>query len=117
MATNEDGTATCDRCGVLLSGAGVGTGLLGTSIHPDTGELVDWLFCYVNECRSAVTYDLVNFTGEGVCSCDATPVVRTPSEALVCSDLDPLDPTTIRPLTFCYVGGCADRLLSQIGNL
>jgi hypothetical protein len=100
----EDGTATCDRCGVSLPGYGILYGLV-----VDAGTLM--IFCYVNDCRSIITSGLINYTTPGVCSNTGQPVILVSSEALVCADLDPVDPTQMRRLAFCRALGCADKFL------
>jgi hypothetical protein len=106
----EDGSAECDRCAEPLAGYGVLTGL----VADNAGQLL--IFCYVNECRSVVTHELIHFTTAGVCSTTGQSVTRSSGDAIVAADLDPADPTSARQLTFCRELGCADQFLAQTGT-
>ena len=107
----SDGSALCDRCGVELEGYGVLHGMVS-----DDRDGVKRIFCYVNDCRDVVTNDLINFAVPGECVRDSTTINST-GVAIMCTDLDPVDGMSTRKIGFCYVGGCADLLLAQIGTL
>jgi hypothetical protein len=109
---NPDGTSSCDRCGIALDGFGVLYGLVCVDLHGET--LRELIFCYANDCRTAVLEGLVNYPQSGVCShCGLELPVRSVSTAMLTSDILPVGDTA-RPLQFCYANGSRNQLLDRI---
>ena len=119
MAKNPDGTATCDRCGIWLAGYGVLYGMVCTDLDA-TGGVRDWIFCYTNNCRSAVLSGMVLYPSDDNASrircyhCNMRLDTSSVAEAMLTFDLAPATiPATVRTMTFCYINGSRDQLLAQ----
>jgi hypothetical protein len=110
---NPDGTATCDRCGILLPGFGVLQGMVCASLTGDT--VTERIFCYRNGCRTTTLGALVGNTNPNVCTHCAVPISpRAVAYALLASDIDPTVPGGVqRMMQFCYINDSAGILLRQ----
>lgn len=114
MTVNDDGTANCDRCGTDLPGYGVLYGLICADLDPynQTRALI---YCYTAGCSTAATAGLIVYpyvAAAPACSTCLTPFdYRGTDTAMLAVDLN--GDGTARNLTFCYVNGHRDQLLTQ----
>jgi hypothetical protein len=121
VAGNPDGSATCDRCGIWLAGFGVLYGMVCTDIDA-SGRVRDHIYCYTNQCRTAVLDGLVNYpqttaTETQKCThCNRKLDGRSVAEAMLTQDVLPSSNNReARSMAFCYANGGRDLLIAQAG--
>lgn len=105
---NPDGTVVCNRCGIPLDGMGVLFGMV-TSLLDESAAVVNEIYCYLNECRSAVLRGNVLYPDTSpdnpICSRTGNSIAAwTPSEALLAVDTD--SQGNLRSMAFCLDRGC-----------
>jgi hypothetical protein len=82
------------------------------------GVLREWIFCYRNNCRSAMIGQLVRYpphaTETRCTECNVLLPDRSVATAMLASDIQPATPgDLVRYLTFCYVNGSRDLVLTN----
>lgn len=114
---NPDGTAICDRCGLLLPGFGVLLGMIAVDLTAEAATR-SRIFCYANDCRSAMLAGMVRYPGDPtVCTHCGRPTPRAVASAVLTFDLDPVDNLQEwRGMGFCYDNGSAALLWANIGG-
>ena len=102
MAANANGTATCDRCEIVLPGYGVINGLVCTDLL--NGVIRNLIFCYRNNCRTVMLTGMLAHLGKTGCThCNAAIPTRGVASAMLASDLHPAaDGDVERTMQFCY---------------
>jgi hypothetical protein len=113
VAVDPTGATVCDRCGFVLAGDGVTTGLVCSDITDD-GSNVDRIYCYQRGCAATATAGLVNYpnlTNPPACTTCQVPLEAwTAAFALIGTDLDGDTP---RQLAFCRVNSHREQFLNQ----
>ena len=115
MGQNANGTATCDRCGILLPGYGIINGIVCTDLTR-TGAVVGRIFCYRNNCRTIMLTGMLNFpaTDFNCVHCNRAVTTRSLEEGMLTAELHPGSEGVVRSLLFCYANDSRDLFLANV---